>query len=396
MIICASSPVNFKFGLENITPHVIKKHNLTAQPIGLVTNQTGRDQAGTPTLDVLRKQGINITTIFVPEHGYTGTVPAGHSVESGVESGTNIPIVSLYSHQNGLVGRTINHEKLDTVSALIFDMQDSGMRHYTYISTLMRCLEAAATYKKKIFVLDRPNPLGQNMDGPLVENDLISFISIAPIPLRHGMTIGELALYFNEQILAEKADLHVIPMKGYIRHAAIPLRTPLSPNLLTTQSCYGYSFLGMLGEIRPFDVGVGTPYAFQCIMVPTTLSLPDILWKKVETLLAKQGIKTSRYRVFSERKKVDLEGIRIQVSDINRVHSFNLFLDLISLFRDYGVTLSCSSTFDKAIGTGTIRTALSAGSPLTNFYTAFNPDLKTFHTKARPLFLYQPHPHITQ
>jgi uncharacterized protein YbbC (DUF1343 family) len=392
-LIC-SPALSFKLGLENINPNIIKKYNLTAVPVGLITNQTGRNQVGTSTLEVLCAKGINITSIFVPEHGYTGTVPAGQSVENCIETGTHIPIVSLYSHQDGLVGRTINQEKISTVAVLIFDMQDSGMRHYTYISTLMRCLEAAATYKKLLFVLDRPNPLGANMDGPLVEDDLLSFISIASIPLRHGMTIGELALYFNQYILTKKADLHVIPMKEYTRHCNRPLLAALSPNLLTTQACYGYSFLGLLGEIKPFDVGVGTDYAFQCIMVPRSASLPHTVWESVQKLLARHGIKSSRYTVFSARKKEDLEGVRIHIPNINTVHSFNLLLNLVALFRKQAIELSFAPTFDKAIGTHAIRTALCNDASTTELYDTYKHELTRFHAKARTTFLYSPHPHI--
>src|SRR5207249_6044556 len=142
------------------------------------------------------------------------------------------------------------------LDCLVFDIQDSGMRHYTYISTLLNTMKIAAEYKKPYIVLDRPNPLGGMMQGPLVQPDLISFISIAPIPLRHGMTIGELAHYFNGHILEKSAILHVIPMHDYNRMNGFAgtFLHQLSPNLLSLQSCYGYSFLGLLGEVEPFDV----------------------------------------------------------------------------------------------------------------------------------------------
>ncbi|MES2181763.1 MAG: exo-beta-N-acetylmuramidase NamZ domain-containing protein, partial [Pseudomonadota bacterium] len=134
----------------------------------------------------------------------------------------------------------------------MFDIQDSGMRHYTYISTLYHAMKVAAQYNKQMVIFDRPNPLGARMEGPVVTQQLKSFISIAQVPLRHGMTVGELAWYFNKYELEKPAELHVVRMHGYDRRARFvaqnELAQPLSPGLRTEQACYGYSFLGLLGE----------------------------------------------------------------------------------------------------------------------------------------------------
>jgi uncharacterized protein YbbC (DUF1343 family) len=387
----------FKLGLENLTPFTIKKHALNTRRVGLVTNQTGCDQQGTPNVKVLQAKGVNITTIFAPEHGYAGTVAAGKSVDdtsTATDAETIIPVVSLYKKENGLIGRTVNSEQLNKIDALIFDMQDSGMRHYTYISTLMRCLEMAATYKKPIFVLDRPNLLGPHMEGPLVDTDLISFISIAPIPVRYGMTIGELARYFNRYVLKEPAPLYVIPMKGYTRQLITQLSAPLSPNIQTIQACYGYSFLGLLGEVRPFDVGVGTPDAFQVIMLPRSLKTPESVWQAAQDILLKHNVTSSRYAVFSERKKEYFEGLRIQIPDINAVRSFDLFLRLVTYFHKQGVQLSFAPTFDKAVGVHAVRSMFAKTCPVAVIKKTYTRHLEQFHKKACSIFLYTPHPRI--
>lgn len=386
----------FKLGIEQLSPTIAQKHHLDTLRIGLVTNQTGVDQKGTPTVTLLLNKNVNVTTLFAPEHGYTGTIPAGASVENDKDPQTQLPIVSLYTHQKGLVGRTTNEDKIKDIDVLIFDMQDSGMRHYTYISTLMNCLQAAATYNKPLFILDRPNPLGGIMEGPLVEDDLISFISIAPIPLRHGMTIGELAWYFNKHILTQPAPLHVIRMSDYNRSTCSNQMNfkSLSPNIPTRHACLGYSFLGLLGEVRPFDVGVGTKNSFQCILLPTSLQIPSIVWYKAQRMLKDCGIKSTRYTTYNERKKEKLEGLTLIISDMSTINSFPLFLKLVRLFKSYGVEVTYAPTFDKAIGSKKIKQALGNPTTLPAVCTECATALRQFHTKARSSFLYKPYPNI--
>jgi uncharacterized protein YbbC (DUF1343 family) len=383
------------YGLETLSSAFIQKYNLPNKKIGLVTNQTGVDHAGTPSVQVLLKKGVCITRIFAPEHGYTGRIPAGKSVEDSIEPVSKIPIVSLYAHEKGLVGKTINADKFSDLDAIIFDMQDSGMRHYTYISTLLRVLEACAAYHKLCIVLDRPNFLGGRMEGLLVEPELISFISIAPIPLRHGMTIGELAHYFNSYVLREKAELIVVPMAGYNRaYSGTFLKKPLSPNLATVQACLGYSFLGLLGEISPFNVGIGTKHAFRVIMLPTTVKVAPSVWPQLQQLLNKYGIASIRHTTIDERTKKKVTGVLLQFGDIGRTKTFSLFLDIVSLFIKHGVKLTCAPTFDKAVGMLSLRTAIEKGESLAPFKKqAHDASAKFFH-RVKHLFLYQPHPQV--
>lgn len=386
----------FRYGLETISTSFIQKHKLNCKRVGLVTNQTGVDHLGVPSVQVLRNKGVCIVRIFAPEHGYTGLVPAGTSVEDTVEPITKIPIVSLYSHEKGLVGKTINQEKFADLDVIMFDMQDSGMRHYTYISTLMRVLEACALYNKLCIVLDRPNLLGARMEGPLVEPDLISFISIASIPLRHGLTIGELAYYFNHQVLQKRARLVVVPMEHYVRsHTGNHLfKKPLSPNLSNAQACLGYSFLGLLGEVSPFNVGVGTPHAFRAIMVPATLNIPPVLWPELQKLLNNYSIASTRHTTVDERTQKKVTGVLLKFGDIGKVKTFSLFIDILALFIKYGITLTCAPTFDKSVGIKSLRSAVENGESLQDFKFKARDASEEFFHRVKHLFLYKPHPTV--
>ena len=185
---------NFKFGVENLSVQLIEQ--LTQQRVGLITNQTGRNQRGQSTVEVLQNHGIEVVTIFAPEHGYDGIVPAGQQVADKVDKTTRTSITSLYHTSHG---NQLSTETFVGVDVLLLDLQDVGMRHYTYISTLFRVMSAIKDTSLQLVVLDRPNLLGARVQGPVVDENLISFISIADIPLRHGLTIGELACYFNDR-----------------------------------------------------------------------------------------------------------------------------------------------------------------------------------------------------
>ena len=235
------------------------------------------------------------------------------------------------------------------------------------------------------------------MEGPLVDPALHSFISIAPIPLRHGMTLGELAWFFNKHILKNPAQLHVLKMKGYSRNVKMKeLLAALSPNVHCIDSCYGYSFLGMLGDIEPFDVGVGTSFAFQCIMLPESYLFSACNWDKLRGVLAKYGVQTVHYSYFSERKKKMLSGLRLQISDINHLESFSLLLEVVSFFKQAGIQFKYSRTFDKAAGTGLMRKVCDGDCSRVAFIRMVNAGLDSFIKKARDSFMYSPEPYVVK
>lgn len=383
----------FSLGVETISAHLCAKiipTKKTLWRVGLVTNQSGVDQKGVRTVDKLRQLGCDVIYIFAPEHGVTGIL-AERDVHDSVDKKTAIPVISLYGNGSG---KMISADHMDALDMVVFDIQDSGMRHYTYISTLLQSMKIAAECSKPFVVLDRPNPLGGLMQGPLVESDLLSFISIASIPLRHGMTIGELAWYFNTHVLDKPARLHVITMRGYDRSNGfgVELLAQLSPNLQSLQSCYGYSFLGLLGEIEPFDVGVGTDMSFRCIALPVSLHVPATTWKKLQTLLSSYGIESSFYHHVNPKTNKQSRGLRLEFSDSGKMHSFELFIELLLFFKQAAIPFSFSASFDKAVGTRRVKDVVAGSVSKDLFFSDINRVLQEFKQRAQKSFFYSPFP----
>lgn len=385
----------FRLGVENISNAFIKKICPAEKKtciVGLITNQTGVDQQGKRTIDILRQRGLNLTYVFAPEHGMSGVL-AERDVYDSRDEKTGIPVISLYGNGSG---KMISAEMMNAIDVLIFDIQDSGMRHYTYISTLLNTMKLAAEYNTAFVVLDRPNPLGSIMEGPLVEQGLTSFISIAPIPLRHGMTIGELAWYFNGHVLQKPAQLHVVPMRNYDRTQGFMgnFLHQLSPNLQTLQSCCGYSFLGLFGEIEPFDVGVGTHMAFRCLAIPDATHCNQLIWQKAQKIFSLYGVKSFSYYHTNEKTKKLSKGLRLEFSLMSEVHSFQLFIALLQLFKREQIPFSFSAAFDKAVGTKNVKKLIAGEMTEEFFFATLQQDLLQFYQVARKSFFYKPYPKL--
>jgi len=245
---------------ENFAP-------LAGMRVGLITNHTGRDAQGRRTIDLLyRAPGVKLRAIFGPEHGFTGTADEGAPVASGQDPATHLPVYSLY-------GKTTRptDKMLAGLDALVFDIQDAGVRFYTYVTTLGYAMEAAAKKGVAVYVLDRPNPInGFSIEGPVLDKDLTSFVAYFPMPVRHGMTVGELAEMFNrENHLGVK--LHVIKMRGWERtdwydETGLPWVKP-SPNLRTLTEATLYPGVAMV-EGANVSVGRGTDTPFELLGAP--------------------------------------------------------------------------------------------------------------------------------
>jgi uncharacterized protein YbbC (DUF1343 family) len=237
---------------------------LRGKRVGLITNHTGVDRQGRRNVDLMRQAGIRVTVLFSPEHGIGGG-EEGSSAAQGKDAETGIPIWSLYSGQT----RRPTDSMLRDVDVLVYDIQDAGARFYTYITTLGYCLEEAAKRRIPFYVLDRPNPInGVRVEGPMLDPDLVSFVGYFPMPLRHGMTVGELARMFNgEKRLG--ADLHVIAMQGWQRgdwFDSTGLRwIHPSPNLRSLTAAILYPGVAMLESSPAYSVGRGTDAPFEQI-----------------------------------------------------------------------------------------------------------------------------------
>lgn len=233
---------------------------LRGKHIGLITNHTGQDALGRSTIDQLsRAPGVQLVALFSPEHGLAGR--NDEIVASGKDAATGLPIFSLYGDT-----RRPTDTMLKDIDALVFDVQDAGVRFYTYTTTMAYCMEEAAKHKIAFYVLDRPNPLGgEIIEGPPIDPDKASFTAYYPIPIRYGLTIGELAQYFNHENHID-CDLHVIEMKNWHRNyffESTGIRwTPPSPNLRTLKGSIVYPGLEIL-QAAGVSVGRGTETPFE-------------------------------------------------------------------------------------------------------------------------------------
>lgn len=239
---------------------------LKIKKVGLITNQTGILSNTTHLVDFLIGQKINLQKIFAPEHGFRGTADAGEHVVDGKDTKTGLPIISLYGDN-----KKPKPEQLAGIDIMVFDLQDVGARFYTYISSLHYVMEACAENNIQLIVLDRPNPNGSIVDGPILETEFISFVGMHQIPLLHGMTIGEYAQMINGEKWLNpstssgegiKCNLRVIPCLNYKREMAYSLPVKPSPNLPNDQAINLYASL-CLFEGTNVSVGRGTEKQFQ-------------------------------------------------------------------------------------------------------------------------------------
>ena len=235
---------------------------LKQQKIAIVGNQSSRI-GNTHLVDSLITLGIDVVKVFSPEHGFRGTSDAGAKIEDGIDVKTGIPIVSLYGENKKPYA-----EQLAGIDIILFDIQDVGVRFYTYISTLHYVMEAAAENNIKVILLDRPNPNGHYVDGPIREKGFESFVGMHPIPIVHGMTIGEYAQMINgENWISIKCDLTVIKMENYTHKMSYDLPIKPSPNLPNARSVNLYPSL-CLFEGTTVSIGRGTDYPFQQFGAP--------------------------------------------------------------------------------------------------------------------------------
>jgi uncharacterized protein YbbC (DUF1343 family) len=261
----SSSPQSVVTGIEVLKREKFKR--LAGRKIGLVTNHTGVDDDGTSTIDLLAKApgGAKLIALFSPEHGIRGAVDK--PVADGKDEKTGLPIYSLYGKQR----RRPSKEQLAGIDLLIFDIQDIGCRFYTYITTLGYLLETAAEHKIEVMVLDRPNPIGgARVEGPVLQKKQESFVGYHSLPVRHGMTVGELALLFNgERKIGAK--LQVVTIENWKREQLFD-QTGLtwvspSPNMRTLTAALLYPGVGLL-ETTNLSVGRGTDRPFEMIGAP--------------------------------------------------------------------------------------------------------------------------------
>ncbi|USK77457.1 exo-beta-N-acetylmuramidase NamZ family protein [Peribacillus frigoritolerans] len=368
-----------------------EKNVLSGKKVGLITNPTGIDSKLTSIVDLLNDDpDINLTALFGPEHGVRGDAQAGASVEYYIDEKTGLPVYSLYGKT-----KKPTPEMLKDVEVLVFDIQDVGTRYYTYIYTMAYAMEAAKENDIPFIVLDRPNPQGgESVDGPVLEPEFSSFVGLYPIPLKHGMTVGELATLFNKEFKIG-ADLKVIKMKGWKRDmdyddTGLPFVLP-SPNMPTVSTTFVYPATGLI-EGTNVSEGRGTTKPFELIGAPYINS--DELAGKLNALRL-PGVKfraASFTPTFSKHAGKLSHGVEVYITDREEFKAVPTGLHIIKTIQDLypgDFEFLAANNFNLLIGNGWIMSRIKAGSTVNEIMKEYQVKQDAFKKVRKNYLLYK-------
>ena len=376
MISCAPAQKEIQVGALSFDEYLPL---LEGKRVSILSNQTGMVSSTTHLLDTLLDMGVNVVSIMSPEHGFRGVADAGEHVSSSIDEATGIPIRSLY--ESG-VNRP-SDESMAEFDVMVFDLQDVGVRFYTYNATMARMMDACAQFGKKMIVLDRPNPLGYYVDGPILDMQYKSGVGWLPVPVVHGMTLGELALMINgEGWLKDGAqcDLTVVPCKNYTRDMEYVLPIKPSPNLPNMKSIYLYPSTCYF-EATPVSLGRGTDKPFQIY------GHPDMTGYEFSfTPRSVPGAKNPP-QLDKLCYGVDLSGLtdeEIKAEGINLEYVIdaynNLKLDDKEMFRKF---------FELLIGQGYVREMIVEGKSAAEIEAMWAEDVEKFKEQRAPYLIYE-------
>ena len=401
VVVTCSSPnrqtANIQVGLDNISQYNELFQN---KRVGIVTNHTAYNSHHKHIIDVfLEMPDVKVTALFGPEHGIRGSAEAGAKVDSETDPLRHVPIYSLYGKT-----RKPMPEMLKDVDLLVFDIQDIGARFYTYIYTMAYAMEAAAEQGIPFVVCDRPNPItGVKVEGNILDPKFASFVGLFPIPVRHGMTVGELARMFNgEGWLANgvKADLTVIPLKNWRREmwfdqTGLTFIKP-SPNMPDLASATVYPGICLV-EGTNVSAGRGTSIPFQVFGAPwvdgaqfsnalNALRLAGVDFK--DTVFTPVPIEGAALNPKYKNRRCG--GVKIRVTNRDRFQPFRGGLEIINLlYRMYPDSFRWrESGFDRLCGTDTIRKAIIAGQPIDKIVESWREDFADFMQIRKKYLLY--------
>ncbi len=350
---------------------------LKGKRVALLSNHTGL-VGNRHTLDVMLDAGIDVTTIFSPEHGFRGNADAGEHVGSGVDAQTGIPIASLYDGKS----RKPSKSTMDKFDVIVVDIQDVGLRYYTYYITMLRLMNAAAEHGKGFIVLDRPNPNGMTVDGPILDMTLKSGVGALPIPVVHGMTLGELALMINGEGWLDGGrhldSLEVVPVDGYTHNTRYELPVAPSPNLRSMRAIYLYPSTCYF-EATDVSLGRGTDMPFEVCGHPRMTNRSFSF-----TPRSMPGAKNP------PQMGKECHGVDLQSCNIDSVISRGVDLSyLIDAYRDLGGGDSFfTSFFEKLIGNRKIRRMIIEGKSADEIRATWAEDVENFRKQRRPYLIY--------
>ncbi len=369
-------------------------HLIRGLQLGLVTNQTGVDGSGHSTIDLLAAHPeVNLVKLFAPEHGLDGSRPAGEIILNEIHAETGLQVTSLYHGE-----RKVDPLLLEHLDAVLFDIQDVGVRPYTYVSTMAEVMRAAGSAGVKVIILDRPNPMGgQRVSGLVLDPAWSSFIGLFPTTYVHGMTVAELArLYHGE--FGVNCDLDWIPMSGWqremlFRDTGLPW-IPTSPHVPTWETAWALAAVGAIGELGSISEGVGTTTPFFLVggpgvdmqrlkalapgFLPANLTWMPWTW-------------IPRYGAFAGQS---CSGIRLLPGNNQEVDPARLQLLLLGLFHElngdflFQVPAARQEMFDKAMGGDTARLLLQSGGDIPSLIQIMEQDAARFEALRRPYLIY--------
>jgi uncharacterized protein YbbC (DUF1343 family) len=369
-----TQPANIAIPVEELTIGAAQLSaylpQLSGKQVGMVVNHTSM-VGSTHLVDTLLSLNVAVKKIFAPEHGFRGEADAGEHVSSGVDKKTNLPLVSLYGSN-----KKPTAAQLADLDVVIFDIQDVGTRFYTYISTMHYVMEAAAENNKKVIILDRPNPHGQYFDGPVLVPAFKSFVGMHPIPVVHGLTVGELANMINGQKwLANgvQCDLSVIRNKNYTHRTPYELPVRPSPNLSNQQAIRLYPSL-CLFEGTAISVGRGTAYPFQVIGSPNKANGPFTF-----TPQSVPGAKNPPYL------NQTCYGLDLRQDTLSHF-SLKYIIDFYQKAADKDKYFN--NFFDKLAGNDKLRTQIKSGMTEAQIRETWKEDLDDYSTMRKQYLLY--------
>lgn len=346
--------------------------DLQGKRIGLLVNPTSR-VGGQHLVDFLLNAGMDIRHIFAPEHGFRGNADAGAEIKDNRDSETGIPVMSIYGKN-----KKPSKAMMEGLDVVIFDIQDVGTRFYTYISSMHYMMEACAENGVKMIVLDRPNPNGSYIDGPILDSKYRSFVGMHPIPVLHGLTVGELATMINgEQWLTGglRCQLKVIPMKNYHHNDRYSLPVKPSPNLPNDRSVALYPSLCFF-EGTQMSIGRGTPFPFQVIGYPDT-TFGNFSF----TPASMPGMAT-------HPKYEDQKCYGLDLRNIEMANGLNLQYVIDFYNKWHGKKGFFTPYFDTLAGTDKLRKQIETGLSWAEIIQSWQPALNSFRKLRKKYLLY--------